>query len=638
MNINLLIETLSKEVSSQAIMNIVSRISQYHRVQGSNGFLEAAKYIQAILDKNGLETTLYEFPADGTWEHWGWVTPISWDITSGECWLTKPVKKQLCNYRNVPMSVITHSKACDFEASVVDAGKGDKAEDYEKAKGKIALITGSPRKIFNLVAKHGAKGLIIHPNSERAANLGPNAVQYDGFWPIAKNLSDVTSGFSISNRQANELKQYLEANEEVLVHFKIDAKFSVDKGKLHVLETEIKGSKYPLEEIVLIAHLCHPSQGANDNASGSATLVELILTLSRMIILGSLPRPERTLRFLLVPEFSGTIPWLKLYEDQRNRRRIISVFNLDMVGESPVKIGTPLTINCPSCATPSYLKALLKKAASYVSEQKPVYDMDGRLYRLNYRLSPFAGGSDHLIFNDQHFSIPSVMFGHEDPFHHSSTDSIDKVHPLECKSVAIIAGAAAFSLSVVNSKFLNELLFFAFSEGIAAAIQHELRLEQEELTVHQKVRQTKLLERLILDQMRSILEFNPKSEIEEKLTYFLKVIKTHFSLIQSQLKIRSEEQGQEEIAKMKIKRNYDGPISYKRLERTDRSSEDKKIFLSLAKEHWGGITLELLNLADGSLTVEETFLLLKLHYPNITLNKVLSVVKLFQKESILIEG
>ena len=193
MNINQLVETLTKEISSQSIMNIVSRISQFHRIQGSMGYLEAAQYIKSILDKNSIKTTLYEFPADGTWEHWGWVTPISWDIISGECWLIEPVKKRLCTYQNVPMSVITHSKACDFEAAVVDVGKGDKAEDYKEAKGKVALITGSPRKIFHLAAQHKVKGLIIHPNPERVANLGANAVQYDGFWPVTESLSKVTS-------------------------------------------------------------------------------------------------------------------------------------------------------------------------------------------------------------------------------------------------------------------------------------------------------------------------------------------------------------------------------------------------------------------------------------------------------------
>ncbi|MHA2244994.1 MAG: DUF4910 domain-containing protein [Candidatus Hodarchaeales archaeon] len=633
MNINHLVETLTKEISSQSIMNIVSRISQFHRIQGSRGYLEAAQFIQSTLDENGLKTTLYEFPADGTWNHWGWVAPISWDIISGECWLIEPVKKRLCTYQNVPMSVITHSKACDFEASIVDVGKGEKAEDYKEATGKVALITGSPRNIFHLAAQHGVKGLIIHPSLERVADLGANTVQYDGFWPVSESLSKVTSGFSISHRQVLELKRYLETNEEVLVHFNIDAKFSVNEGKLHVLEVEIKGSKSPAEEVVLIAHLCHPSSGANDNASGSAALAEIVLILNRLITIGDLPHPERTLRFLWVPEFSGTIPWLKLYDDQRNRRKIFAAFNLDMVGESPVKIGTPLTINCPSCATPSYLKALLKNIAEYVSKSNAVYDASGRFYQLNYRLAPFAGGSDHLIFNDKHFSIPSVMLGHEDPFHHSSADSIDKVDPLECKSAAIIASSAAFSLSIVDNQLSKEILAFVFLDELAEAVQHEQTLDKTGLSENQKVKQTNLLEQLILKRLKSILELNPEGDFGDDLHFFTQAIQTYFSHVISKLK--SIPENQKDIVKMRIKRNYIGPIPFKRLMRTGRSDEDVKTFLALSKEYWGGVPLELLNLASGSFTFEEIFLLLKIQYPNIDFNSMISLIKLFQKEKIL---
>jgi len=636
MRIQQIVESLTHEISHNSILNNISRISQFHRVQGSKGYLEATNFIESILNRNnGLATRLYEFPADGKWEHWGWTAPISWNIKEGECWLTKPINKKLCSFHDTPMSVITHSKSCDFEAPLVDTGKGDTAEDYEKAEGKVALISGSPRRIFHVAAQQDVKGLILHPSPERTATLGANTVQYDGFWPVAENLAEVTSGFSITHRQAIELQKYLESGE-VCVRFIIDAEFLND-GKLYVLETEIRGSKYPQEEIVLIAHLCHPASGANDNASGSAALAEIALSLNRVIGQGILPQPERTIRFLWVPEFSGTIPYLKLYDDDhRNRRKIIAVINLDMVGESPQKIGTPLTINSPSLATPSYLSALLNNAARCVSEQKPIYDEVGRSYQLNYRLRPFSGGSDHMLFNDQYFSIPSVMLGHDDPFHHSSADSVDKVDPLECKSVAVIAGSAAFGLSISNAQFLEELLYFVFLEGVGDMIKYELHLDQENLAVNQKIRKLELLERSILHRMEKISELKPKDEFEKKLNYFSQLITAHFSRIKQQLKIAFKEQKDVAIARVKIKRNYSGPISYKQLDKTDRSPNDKKIFQTLAKEYWGGVVLELLNLANGSLTIEEIFLSLSFYYPKIELKSVLSIIKLFQNEGILI--
>lgn len=633
-NINDLIETLIKEFSNQSIMDLVSSISKFHRVQGSRGFLESAEYILSILKGKGLDCKLYEFPADGKWEAWGWSAPLSWDISFGEMWLVKPIRKRLCSFRDTPMSVITHSKPADFEASVIDVGTGDQANDYAAATGKIALITAAPRRIFPLAAKHGVKGLILYPNPKRATEIGPSAVQYDGFWPNSKTLPDVTSGFSVSLRQALALKQLLKTNEEVCVRFKIAAEFY--EGNLHVLETEITGSEKPEEEIILIAHLCHPAPGANDNTSGSATLVELGLGLKRMIEMGELSPPKRTLKFLWVPEFSGTIPWMKKYEEQLGDagRKIICALNLDMVGESPAKIGTPLKIIFPSYSTPSYLGALVRNAAEKVAELKAEYDTNGRLYQLNFRCTAFAGGSDHIIFNDQYFAIPSVMFGHEDPYHHSSSDSIDKVDPLECRNVAVIAGSVAYGLATADKPFLEDLALFVIKEAIEDATN--IGLSQNGLSAIHKVKLAELHENLALKKLESVLKLDLDGFNLECINELKQMIKTHFLSTRKLVAMESMEVKQEKLALEIIKRNYDGLTSFKLFINPERDPNDQKRLDKVQANHWGAIPIELLNLANSAYTVEEIFLLLKAQYPEITPNDVTFMVELFQKEGIIV--
>ncbi len=619
-------------------MRIITRLTQFHRIQGSREFFNAVGYIQSILDSKGLKTTIHEYPADGKWKKWGWIAPISWNISHGECWLTKPVKKQLCKFHEIPMSVITHSKPIDLETQLIDAGKGIKAEDYKNAQGKIAMVTEAPRRVFPMAFKHNVLGLIYNPGPERAANIGDNAIQYGGFWPISDNLSEVTSGFSISNRQARELKNYLNTTKDVYIHLKIESAFDTDKGTLHVLESEITGSELPNEEIILISHLCHPAPSANDNASGSATLTELAIKINEMIKTGQIPPLKRTLRFLWVPEFSGTIPWLEEFLEGKNtkNRKILAVLNLDMVGESPEKIGAALKINKPSIITPSYLGSLIKYSCECTVNHGIEKDNNGRLYHLNFQMARFAGGSDHLIFNDSFFSIPSVMFGHEDPYHHCSIDNIDKVDPLECRSVGVIAGSVALGIAIASNQFLKELLLKQLSEAIEEAITYEIDLNNKTgLTKTQKLKQSRLVEKNLLEAMRSTQKIDQENILTKNLLEFSSIIKSHFSRIRNHLDDNETDQIEKKYAKNYIKRNYEGPTPLKHMMNPDRLEKKQKKFLELTKKDYGAIAIEFLNLASNDHSIEEVFLLLEAQFPEITEENILFLVKLFHEEGLI---
>jgi hypothetical protein len=55
----------------------------------------------------------------------------------------------------------------------------------------------------------------------------------------------------------------------------------------------------------------------------------------------------------------------------------------------------------------------------------------------------------------------------------------------------------------------------------------------------------------------------------------------------------------------------------------------------LSQKYWGGIILELLNLANGKRNVEDIFLLLQIPYPDVIYADVEFVVNLFLEEEIL---
>ena len=61
--------------------------------------------------------------------------------------------------------------------------------------------------------------------------------------------------------------------------------------------TGVLPGRNPREEVLAFAHL--NEVGAWDNASGSAAVLEIARVLTRLIAQGALPRPARSIRFML---------------------------------------------------------------------------------------------------------------------------------------------------------------------------------------------------------------------------------------------------------------------------------------------------------------------------------------------------
>jgi len=78
-------------------------------------------------------------------------------------------------------------------------------------------------------------------------------------------------------------------------------------GNYEVVTATIPGadSKLKEEEIAFSCHLDHQRPGANDNASGCVTILEVARTLQKLISEGKLARPARTIRFIFRRRLKG---------------------------------------------------------------------------------------------------------------------------------------------------------------------------------------------------------------------------------------------------------------------------------------------------------------------------------------------
>ena len=475
MDIEKFLNDILSVVNGQRAWDWVAKISQYNRVQASNGYHDSLETIKDELLNIGFDDIEhFKSPADGETTIWGSKALYQWEIETGELWVTEPERIKLCDFNDIPTSIVTHSKSCDVTAEIIDIGKGDKKEDYERGDidGKIILITSSTYMNHSYIEDSGCLGVIFYPDLKRTRDNFDRHI-YNSFFTTKDRLNNAKFGFSISYNQAMHLKDLIQKGP-VKVKAKINAKFMV--GDLEVLTTSINGSEYPDQEIVIIAHLCHPFPSANDNASGAAGLLELARAFRYLIDKKVLKSPRRTLRFVWVPEFNGTIPWMKYHEDKI--RKVLACINLDMIGEHPLKIGQPLEVNLAPHSTPSILNDITSFFVKTIADHPKGIAINGTKVPMSFRLKSFDGGSDHILFIDSYFGIPSLMFGHEDLHYHSSMDTVEYCDSTELKRVIAMALSISYTLSNLE-KGLIKKFWPLIHQGLFIRIGNSIKLLDE---------------------------------------------------------------------------------------------------------------------------------------------------------------
>jgi len=439
-----LLSLLSETVSGVRTKDAVSRIASYHRVQASPGYDEAIAYLRGELDDAGVASAVHAFRADGrSRTYTTWVSPPAWRMRSGSLRQVEPSERVLGTYTDCRQLVVVHSPAGTVDATVVHVGDGVRDEDYEAVDvtGKIALVSGRPSTVVKQASARGAVGLVFYPNSERAS-ASYDLVEYSSFFPHAEEIPDLVPSFCVSRRIADKLLRELRKGP-VRLHGEVDAEF-VDGGNLQVLEAWVPGVDQDDGEVLLVAHVCHPQQSANDNASGSGVLLELARAFHELRQKMTL---QSTVRFLWVPEFYGTLPWSVANEDAL--RHVHFVLNLDMVGQSPDLIGEPLCLFRSTSVTPTYLNACIEPIARAVAAKRIV--VPGQSQRpLHWEAVVPSGGSDHLVFGSAPHNLPTVMLGHSDPYWHTSLDTIEKVDASRLKQVALVTASLAAVPSMID--------------------------------------------------------------------------------------------------------------------------------------------------------------------------------------------
>lgn len=441
---------IQNEVSGERAWDMVSKISRYHRIRGAgegSDYDRCVEWLAGELRKIGLkEVQIKRYAADGFKKYFLWDSPVGWKVDEAELWLTEPEKKLIARYSDQAVSLMPYSQGREIETDVVFVGQGKSAVDYENKdiKDKIVFaLGGSGSRVHReAVLNRGAAGVVVGP-SEREDRLGyADLIEVNRLSPSGDEREKTGFGFSLSRRQEQELLSYFESGKTVRMKAKVDA--TLFDGSMPVLEAKITGKDYPNQEIILMAHLDHYKPGANDNASGSAGLVEIARNILALIERGDIPSIRRTIRFLWVPEMHGTIAYLSEHQDLGQKG--IFGLNLDMIGEDYALCQSSFNLTKSPYSVPGYINDVVRNFLPWL-DSGDFFAPTGSRHLFHPRIRPYGGGSDHVMFNDSAFSIPTPMLGHGDVFHHTNFDSPDKCDPTEMKRIISLALASALCIA-----------------------------------------------------------------------------------------------------------------------------------------------------------------------------------------------
>ncbi|MGQ9619415.1 MAG: M28 family peptidase [Bacteroidales bacterium] len=446
-------EFIGEASGERAMSHIIEMAAYIHDRPASeytNRTFETS-YVVNKLNEYGLEeVTVHKYPG-GT----------AWDGVKATLWEVSPGRSKLADYAELPAVLASGSSNTDVTAELVWVGEG-RQEDIDKAdvNGKIVVTSGSISMVHSLATAKGALGVISY-NSPRSSEV-PLAIPITGI--DARRGGGETSskfGFFLPPREGILLRNRLLAREKITVHAVVEVQNL--PYELEVTSCIIKGSDPLAGEIIFTAHLFEGlvKMGANDNISGSAAILEIARMLKTMINEGRIERPKRTIRFLWVPEFSGTGPWVN--ENRDLMKKTLCNINLDMVGLWLKKCNSFLCLHRTAFGNPHYINDVMENYYNFVGlgNREGLAISPGRegfVRRIvaptgsddpfYYAIDDHYGSSDHEVFNDWGVGVPGVMMiTWPDLYYHTSQDLADKCDPTQLKRVCFIGAAAAYTIA-----------------------------------------------------------------------------------------------------------------------------------------------------------------------------------------------
>jgi hypothetical protein len=448
-------------------------ITQFMRTPGSTGRKKTTELAREQLEKYGLDNVyIIKYPSkeDGTED----LQSRGWDVNDARLDIIEPENKIITSYSEAPTCIQHWSIPTPPEgviAELIDVGIGVNESDYEgkEIKGKIVLAAGDAHAEGNsqayrlAVEKYGAIGLV----TDNLIYLQPPFRLRENH-PDAIVLLRVPSrketgwAFTISHTQGQYLRSMLKQGPVKLKAYIDASNFDTQSEEL---VGEITGTEYPEQQIWFVGHNSGTKPGGNC-AGGVGLWIENARTIMSLVKQGKVPKPKRTIKFLLGAEGGGLNAYLTARPE--DEKKVIAALVYCSVGNDQNLCNSSLILYKSAESVPSFINDLCIDTINNVSKDAlpPFKDETRDIKLIRFNVLPYTPWSDNSRL--MRLMVPSPLFmSWPDQHFHTQFLTAEKVDPAVLKRCGEVTTSVALMIANAGIKEARYIAKIVETKGIS---------------------------------------------------------------------------------------------------------------------------------------------------------------------------
>lgn len=491
-------ESIESKFKAEKLKYFIENIYERDHKPSYYVFHKTVDWIVEELKSYGIQAKKVEVPADGKTIIGDWKSPLAWDAFDLKL---KDLQSDevIADYQKVSTHMVMGAGPTPKEGLKGSAVYLKSPNDFDKidVRDKFIITEFIPSTIKKAASEQGALGFLFYGPLE---DFQGDLVRWVNSWADDSGLWSMTEDDTVIpavSLSPNTIKGYikkLKNNEDVSFELKLDTKFY--EGTLPLVEAFIPGKEK--DEVFFTGHLFE--QGANDNASGCATMMEIARIFSES-------QPKRGMRFLFTSELYGTVPYSFLNLDIMNRSKI--GLNIDSTCEVGRQTGKMDLILNPD-TNPSYVNLLLKEILIDIGKED------------EFSFNKFL--LDDNMITDTQINIPCALVGVCSFNWHTSADTLDIIDwDLFNKTTILCATWAEVAVNGGEEEALR------MQSSVDKHLTHlKEKFDQKEIPLHFSNFKEEYFHELSQQYRESVNQLYPVNKTE-KLTYEEKgPLRNHF--------------------------------------------------------------------------------------------------------------